>query len=221
MKTRGIISLLIAVITILSLPANAHTINYALEKAPFNDVVWYYLSLGFEHIIPAGADHILFIVGLCLLSRKMSQIFWQATAFTVAHSITLALSLKNIIIAPPAIVEPFIALSIMIVGVENMLMNRLKPWRIALVFLFGLVHGLGFASALNEVGLPPGKFYTSLISFNLGVELGQLAVIGAMFLFVINRLKAKPWYKRAIVHGVSALITLIAFYWTLERVFSY
>jgi hydrogenase/urease accessory protein HupE len=200
--------------------ASAHTINYALENAPAAEVSWYYFKLGFEHILPTGADHILFIAALCLLSTKIKTILWQATAFTVAHSVTLALSMKNIIIAPPAIVEPLIALSIMFAGVENMMAKKLMPWRVALVFLFGLVHGMGFASSLNETGLPPDKFYTSIIAFNVGVEAGQAAVIAAMFLLVINRFKHKPWYKKSIVHGLSAIITLVAFYWTIERVFS-
>src|SRR5664279_2244756 len=108
----------------------AHTINYALQDAPANEVVWFYLALGFKHIIPQGIDHILFVIGLCLLSTNIKTILWQATAFTVAHSITLALSMKNIIVAPGAVVEPIIALSIVFVAVENMLLTELKPWRV-------------------------------------------------------------------------------------------
>src|SRR3569833_181638 len=155
----------------------AHTINYALEKAPAGSVFWYYLKLGFSHIIPNGFDHILFVSGLCLLSKKIKVILWQATAFTVAHSITLALSMKNLIVAPSAVVEPIIALSILFVAVENLLLTELKPWRIAIVFMFGLIHGMGFASALNEIGLPRNKFFTSIFSFNIGVEIGQIIVI--------------------------------------------
>lgn len=200
-------------------PVFAHTINYALEKAPVNEVIWYYLKLGFEHIIPQGFDHILFVAGLCLLSTKVKTIIWQATAFTVAHSITLALSMKNIIVAPPAIVEPIIALSIIFIAVENLLVTELKPWRVALVFLFGLIHGLGFASSLNEIGLPPNKFYTSILSFNIGVELGQIAVILAMFLLVIIPLRNKTYYRKAVVYPLSILIGLVAAYWTVERLF--
>jgi HupE / UreJ protein len=197
----------------------AHTINYSLENAPAGDVIWYYIKLGFQHIIPAGTDHILFVIGLCLLSTKVKTILWQATAFTVAHSITLALSMKNIMMAPSAVIEPIISLSIMFVAVENMLVKKLRPWRILVVFMFGLIHGMGFASALNEIGLPPGKFFTSIIAFNAGVELGQIAVIVVMFSLVINRLKDKPWYRKNVVYGLSALITLVAFYWTIERIF--
>lgn len=200
--------------------AFAHTINYSLQDAPVKDVIWFYLKLGFEHIIPTGADHILFVAGLCLLSTKIKTITWQATAFTIAHSVTLALSMKNIIVAPPAIVEPVIALSIMFVAVENMFAKKLNAWRILVVFMFGLIHGMGFASSLNEIGLPPGKFFTSIIAFNAGVETGQVTVIAAMFALIINRFKNKPWYRKRIVYGLSGLITLVAFYWTIERVFS-
>jgi hypothetical protein len=205
--------------SLISIPVFAHTINYALEKAPTGDVVAYYLRLGFRHIIPQGFDHILFVAGLCLLSTKIKTILWQATAFTVAHSITLALSMKNIIVAPPAIVEPIIALSILFVAIENLVLNELKPWRIGIVFLFGLIHGMGFASSLNEIGLPPGKFYTSILSFNLGVELGQIAVITGMFLLIIIPLRQRLNYRKAIVYPLSALIGSIAAFWTIERLF--
>ena len=213
-KTGSIILFLL-----LSTSAFAHTINYALEKAPAGEVVWYYLKLGFQHIIPQGLDHILFVAGLCLLSTKIKTIIWQATAFTVAHSITLALSMKNIIVAPPAIVEPIIALSILFVAIENIILNELKPWRVAIVFLFGLIHGLGFASSLNEIGLPPGKFFTSILSFNVGVELGQLAVIAAMFLLIIIPLRKKVNYRKMVVYPLSVLIAVVASYWVFERIY--
>src|ERR1700760_692797 len=114
--------ILLPAIIFTAMPASAHTINYALESAPTQNVVWYYLQLGVRHIIPEGFDHILFVMSLCLLSTKIKTILWQATAFTVAHSITLALSMKNIIVAPSAVVEPIIALSILFVAVENILL---------------------------------------------------------------------------------------------------
>lgn len=200
-------------------PAFAHTINYVLEKAPTQDVVWYYLKLGYTHILPYGFDHILFVFGLCLLSQKVKVIFWQATAFTIAHSITLAMSMKNIIVAPSAIVEPIIALSILFIAIENLLLTELKPWRILLVFLFGLIHGLGFASSLNEIGLPRNKFLVSIISFNVGVELGQVSIILAAFLFVIKPLGKGLQYRRRVVFPLSILIGIIALYWTVQRVF--
>jgi hypothetical protein len=199
--------------------AQAHTINYALEKAPVQHVVWFYLQMGFTHILPMGADHVLFVTGLCLLSTRIKTILWQATAFTVAHSVTLALSMKNIIILPGAIVEPLIALSILFVAVENMLLTELKAWRVLIVFMFGLIHGMGFASALNEIGLPRNQFLTSILSFNAGVELGQIAVILAVFALIIIPFGKKPWYRIRVVYPLSAAIALIAAWWTIERLF--
>ncbi len=197
----------------------AHTINYALEKEPPGLVVSYYLKLGFQHIIPGGADHILFVSALCLLSTKIKTILWQATAFTVAHSVTLALSMKNIIVVPSVITEPIIALSICFVAIENMLFAELKPWRILIVFMFGLIHGLGFASALNEIGLPPRKFYTSILAFNGGVELGQIVVIVLMFTSIVTLWGKKKWYRQRIVYPLSGLIAFIAAYWVVQRIF--
>lgn len=199
--------------------AFAHSINYALDNAPVKDVIWFYTKLGFTHILPYGIDHILFVVSLCLLSTKINTILWQATAFTVAHSITLALSMKNIVMAPGPVVEPIIALSIVFVALENLLLTELKPWRILVVFLFGLIHGMGFASSLNEIGLPAGKFYTSVIAFNIGVELGQVTIITAMFACLIIPLRNKSWYRKGIVYPISIIIALIALYWTIQRVF--
>lgn len=209
----------VLLVLFLSYVARAHTINYVLEKAPTHDVIWFYLKLGFTHIIPEGFDHILFVIGLCLLSNKIKVIFWQATAFTVAHSITLALSMKNVIVAPSAIVEPIIALSILFVAVENLLLSELKPWRIALVFMFGLIHGLGFASSLNEIGLPRNKFATSILSFNIGVELGQITIITIVFALLVIPFGKSPYYRKRIVFPLSILIALVALYWTIERTF--
>lgn len=212
-------ALLLICILFLSKDLYAHTINLALEKAPTQDVIWFYLKLGIEHIVPFGIDHILFVVALCLLNNKLKTILWQATAFTVAHSITLALSMKGVVSLPSEIVEPLIALSIVFVAVENILSSELKAWRIGIVFMFGLIHGLGFAAALNEIGLPRNKFFTSIISFNAGVEIGQILVILTVFALLILPLGKKPWYKKRIVYPISILIALIALYWTVERIF--
>jgi HupE / UreJ protein len=218
-KNYSRVTLLLIAIFLLPSFSFAHTINYALEQAPAKDVVWYYLKLGFQHIIPSGPDHILFVISLCLLSTKISTIIWQASAFTVAHTITLALSMKNIIVAPPDLVEPIIALSICFVAVENLLITKLKAGRIIIVFLFGLIHGMGFASALNEIGLPRNKFYTSVFSFNVGVELGQMTIIVLVFALLIYRFGKKEWYRKFIVYPLSAIIAIIAAWWTIQRVF--
>jgi len=216
LKYKRVFSLLMIAL-FFSSPLFAHTINYSLEKEPPGTILFYYLKLGFHHIIPGGLDHILFVCALCLLSNKIKTILWQATAFTVAHSVTLALSMKNIIVVPPAITEPIISLSIVFVAIENILFSELKSWRILIVFLFGLIHGMGFASALNEIGLPPNKFYTSILAFNAGVELGQATIITIVFSSLVILLSRKPWYRQGIVYPLSTLIALVAGYWTIDR----
>jgi hypothetical protein len=176
------------------------------------------MSLGIKHIIPGGLDHILFIIGICLLGKDIKTILWQATAFTVAHSITLALSMKNILVMPGQVVEPVISLSIMFVAIENLVTNKLKAWRVVIIFLFGLIHGMGFASALNEIGLPPGKFYLSVFSFNLGVEIGQVIVILCTFALLIKPFGNRLWYRSTILAPVSCIIAVTAVYWTLIRI---
>ena len=133
-------------------------------------VVRQYVVLGFTHILPKGVDHILFVIGLFLLSTRLRPVLTQVTAFTVAHSITLGLSIYGIVALPPGIVEPLIALSIAYVAIENLITRELHAWRIGVVFLFGLLHGLGFAGVLRELGLPRNEFLTALLSFNVGVE---------------------------------------------------
>jgi hypothetical protein len=209
---------MIFALLMLSLFASAHTINYELEKAPLGNVLAYYLKLGIRHIVPEGFDHILFITGLCLLSNKIKPILWQATAFTIAHCITLFLSMKNIIMAPSAVVEPVIALTILFVSIENIFFNKLSPWRIALVFMFGLIHGMGFASALNEVGLPRNNFIPALLTFNVGVEVGQLIIILLLFGLVIIPFGKKSWYRNWIVVPVSVAIACTALFWTIQRI---
>ena len=113
-----------------------------------------------HHILPKGLDHILFVLGIFLLSPRWKTMLLQVTAFTVAHSITLGLSIYGIVSLPSRIVEPLIALSIAYVAIENLLTRELKPWRLALVFMFGLLHGLGFAGVLRELGLPREEFLT-------------------------------------------------------------
>jgi len=177
-----------------------------------------YTVLGFTHILPKGLDHILFVLGIFLLSVHWRPLLYQVTAFTVAHSITLALSLYGVISLPASVVEPLIALSIVYVAVENVVVGKLRPWRVWVVFGFGLLHGLGFAGVLTELGLPEGEFLPALIAFNVGVELGQLAVIGLALLAVGLWFRNRPWYRARIVIPVSLLIAAVGLYWTIERV---
>ncbi|MBT8421670.1 MAG: HupE/UreJ family protein [Gammaproteobacteria bacterium] len=180
-------------------------------------VVVDYIAIGFEHIVPKGLDHILFVLGLFLLSAKLGPLLWQVSAFTVAHTITLGLSIYGVLALPPAIVEPLIALSIAYVGIENCVSGKLQPWRVLLVFVFGLLHGMGFAGVLQEIGLPDGEFVTALISFNVGVELGQLAVILAAFLLV-GWFRNADWYRQRIVIPASLVIAVTGLYWAWERI---
>jgi hydrogenase/urease accessory protein HupE len=176
-----------------------------------------YLALGFTHIVPKGLDHMLFVLGIFLLSRRPRQVLVQVSAFTIAHSITLALSVYGVLSLSPRVVEPLIAVSIAYVAIENILMSELKAWRVALVFAFGLLHGMGFAGALKELGLPRSEFVTALVTFNIGVEAGQLTVIGAAFLLVGWYCSNRAWYRRRVVVPASALIACTAIYWTIER----
>ncbi len=182
-------------------------------------VVIDYIVLGFEHILPLGLDHILFVLGLFLLSVRLAPLLWQISAFTLAHTLTLGLSIYGVISLPASIVEPLIAISIAYVGIENCLYSQLKPWRVLLVFLFGLLHGMGFAGVLSEIGLPEGEYLTALLSFNVGVEFGQLAVVSLAFLCV-GWFRHKDWYRRAIVVPASLAIAAAGLYWTWERIFT-
>jgi HupE/UreJ protein len=175
-----------------------------------------YLRLGFWHIVPEGIDHVLFVLGLFLLSPRLRPLLVQVSAFTVAHTATLALSTLGVVRLPPSVVEPLIALSIAYVAVENTLFTTLRPWRVALVLGFGLLHGLGFAGALGKLGLPRGDFLAGLLAFNAGVELGQLAVLAVAFL-TIGAFRARPWYRRRIVVPLSLGIAVVGFYWTVAR----
>ncbi|MEA2599443.1 MAG: hypothetical protein QOF89_435 [Acidobacteriota bacterium] len=183
------------------------------------EVVKLYLKLGFTHIVPEGPDHILFVLGIFLLSRRVKPILQQVTAFTVAHTLTLGLSIYGIVSLPPSIVEPLIALSIVFVAVENILTPELKASRIVLVFLFGLLHGLGFAGVLSQLGLPRSELLTALLSFNLGVEGGQLTVISLAFLLVGLPFRGQSWYRQRVVVPASCLIAAVGLYWSVQRVF--
>jgi hydrogenase/urease accessory protein HupE len=195
----------------------AYPLTGDIAAATRSAVFGQYMVLGFTHILPKGLDHMLFVLGLFLLSTKLSPLLWQVTAFTLAHSITLALSMYGVITLSSAIVEPLIAASIVAVAVENLLTARLHAWRVFVVFGFGLLHGLGFAGVLTEIGLPREQFVTGLIAFNVGVEGGQLAVITLAFLAAGYWFRNKPWYRQRVVLPSSALIALTGLYWMVER----
>lgn len=176
-----------------------------------------YVELGYIHIVPRGLDHILFVLGLFLLSTRMRPLLIQVTSFTVAHTITLALSLYGIVDLPPSIVEPLIALSIAYVAIENLFMRGLSAWRPFVVFAFGLLHGLGFAGVLTGLGLPQDQFVTALIGFNIGVEFGQLSVILVAWLLLALWQMSEQAYRRAVIIPGSLGIAAVGLYWTVER----
>ncbi len=197
----------------------AHPMTDALANLSRTDVAIVYLKLGYKHIVPLGVDHILFVISIFLLNPKLKIVIWQATAFTIAHSITLGLAMYQIITPPAYIIEPIIALSIMFVAIENIITDKLKPARIIIVFVFGLIHGMGFASALTELGLPKNQFFTSLITFNIGVELGQITIILLAWFLIGKWFSHKLWYRKRIVIPISLVIAIIGLYWTVERTF--
>ena len=182
------------------------------------DVFSQYLVLGFTHILPFGLDHILFVLGLYLLSTRLEPLLVQVTAFTVAHSITLGLGLYGVIALPASIVEPLIAASIVYIAAENFLTDKLTPWRPYVVVGFGLLHGLGFAGVLHEIGLARSDFVNGLIAFNIGVELGQIVVIAIAFLATGLWFRHRSWYRARIVRPASTGIGCAGAFWLVERI---
>lgn len=192
----------------------------------FSSILTSNIRVGFAHILPMGVDHILFILALFLSSRQLKPLIWQVSAFTLAHTATLGLVAAGVLPDLPDIVEPLIALTIAWAALENILFKDVKIWRPILIFVFGLIHGMGFAGAFGELGLPPNLFWPALIGFNLGVEVGQLAILGMAFAagFIIRYALRKAGrsdetWRYIIVWPVSALIFLTGMWWAVERAF--
>jgi hydrogenase/urease accessory protein HupE len=178
-----------------------------------------FLRQGFLHVLPLGLDHILFVIGLFLLSRKFKVLIYQISIFTLAHTLTLGLATLGLISVPSTIVEPIIAASIAFVALENIFFPTYHPRRLIIVFVFGLIHGLGFAGALSDLNLDPSILIFSLIGFNLGVEGGQLAVILLSFIGVY-RFKNEDSYRKGIVIPLSFIIAGLGIYWAIERIWN-
>lgn len=188
------------------------------EDEGLSSTFFSFLRQGFVHVVPLGVDHILFVIGLFLLSRKWKPLLYQVSVFTLAHTITLALATVGLVSVPGNIVEPIIAASIAFVALENIFVAKYKPYRLAVVFLFGLIHGLGFAGVLSEFDLDPGSLFAGLLGFNLGVEFGQLAVIGLALILTFGIKDPKNYRKIVVIPG-SVLIALMGAYWTIQRIF--
>ena len=178
-----------------------------------------YIQLGFKHIIPKGLDHILFVLALFLLTTKLKPLIIQISIFTLAHTVTLFLGVLNIITIPGTIVEPIIALSICFIAIENLFTENINSARPYVVFIFGLLHGLGFAGVLNEIGISSDLIILSLISFNVGVELGQISVIIFSYFFIALLFQKKSWYRSRITRPFSMIIAFIGLYWFVQRLF--
>ncbi len=177
---------------------------------------WNWIREGFEHVIPKGLDHILFIIGLFLLTPKLRPLLTQSLLFTLAHSITLGLTVAQVIPINPAVIEPLIALSIAYVAIENLFLKELKPWRLGLIFALGLLHGMGFGSVMSELPVDPQALITPILGFNVGVELAQISILlGALALTGWWQDKKGYSYFRL---TLSLAIALTGLFWTIERV---
>jgi hydrogenase/urease accessory protein HupE len=205
------------------LDAGNTTITLSASPPPLWSTMQRYLLTGIEHIF-LGYDHIAFLVAVVLWARRLVPVIKIVTAFTVAHSITLSLAALDIVVIPGRIVEPAIAASIVFVAVENFVSRDIDGrWRVT--FLFGLIHGFGFAGALQKIGLPPNAVVPALASFNIGVEIGQVAIVTIVLrvLGLVDRLiatdRTKPVRAARVVYAVSAVISLLGGYWLLTRIF--
>ena len=179
--------------------------------------IYIFVKAGFEHIIPQGLDHILFVLGLFFSSLKFRSLILQVTAFTLAHSITLALAAIGVVKLELSVVEPLIFLSIVWVAVENSLFKKTTKWRPFIIFGFGLLHGLGFAALLTQYGLPKSNFISLLLAFNVGVELGQLSVLLIAFILVRIILRNSQ-NKNQFKIPASLTIGSIGLFWFIESI---
>jgi hydrogenase/urease accessory protein HupE len=205
------------VYTVTTGQPTVHLYGSADDHRAMGEIAQAYLVLGVEHIL-TGFDHLLFVVSLLFLVGFNRRLVATITAFTLAHSLTLALSALGILTLRPPPVEATIALSIMLVAGEALHSRPTlsRRWPALLAFLFGLVHGLGFAGALQQIGLPQNHLSIALVTFNVGVELGQLLVVGVAYL-VYRLLAARPELARSRVPALYAIGTVAAF-WSWDRI---
>jgi hypothetical protein len=199
-------------------PSEPFSLTEVFTKPTFWSVASLYVSAGFLHIVPKGLDHILFILGIFLMSMRLKPLLLQATMFTIAHSLTLSLGVFGLVNLPPQIVEPLIALSIAYVAFENLASEQLSRFRLPVVFAFGLLHGLGFATILTEFGLPEELYVAALLWFNVGVEFGQIALLVCAYLAITVWFSRAEVYRRYVVLPGSLAIGGLGAYWMVERV---
>jgi hydrogenase/urease accessory protein HupE len=201
---------------------SAPGVYYAGTSAGVLAVLGTFLPSGVHHIL-IGPDHVLFVIGLILLGGTWRRLALIVTSFTIGHSLTLALAALELVVIPAAVIEPLIALSIVVVGADNLLRGpapeQSRDLRAGFAFVFGLIHGFGFAYVLRELGLPQAQLIWSLLAFNLGVEIGQLAVVLVVTAALIAlRRHSQSAARRLATIGSLAVIAAGA-YWFVERVF--
>jgi hydrogenase/urease accessory protein HupE len=177
-----------------------------------------FIPAGIHHIL-IGPDHILFLVGLLLLGGPVRRLFLIVSAFTVAHSITLSLAALNIFSPSARIIEPAIALSIVYVGIDNLMVGRGRDVRAWIAFAFGFIHGFGFASVLREMSLPTQALGWSLFSFNVGVEIGQLFIVGIVASALMALRANNEALSRRVAFAGSVVVILAGAFWFVQRVF--
>ncbi|MEO1659866.1 MAG: HupE/UreJ family protein [Pseudomonadota bacterium] len=190
-------------------------------ERPAFETLGLYIKIGVQHILPGGTDHILFVLAIFFASTRWRPLLIQISAFTIAHTFTLGLVAASVFSPPASIVEPLIAATIAFVALENLVFKEMTRWRPAVVFAFGLIHGMGFAGFFGSLGLPDGQFWSALIGFNIGVEIGQLSVVALaalVFWSLRARLQAET-YRQTFVWPASLMIGAIGAYWAFERAF--
>jgi len=190
-------------------------LKHRVDKSKF-DIFIHFIKLGFLHVIPLGFDHILFIVGMALSSVTLRQLLILVTSFTLAHSITLGLSTLDIINISSSIIEPLIAFSIAYIAIENLIMKQSIKRKTIVVFSFGLLHGLGFASMLKTFDMVKSNFLATLAGFNIGVEIAQISIILGV-LFTIFLVKKYSSFYKLYINTISISIAITALYWTMQR----
>ncbi len=202
------------------MPLSKNTLDNNINQSAqdIRSTFFSFLRQGFVHVVPLGLDHILFVLGLFLLSRKWKPLILQVTAFTLAHTITLGLATIGLISVSPQIVEPIIAASIAVVALENIFFPGYKPYRLAVVFIFGLIHGLGFAGALSGLNLEATSLLLGLFGFNVGVEFGQVVILITAYVLTMKIMDPADYRKWIVIPG-SSIIALLGLYWTVERIF--
>jgi len=198
--------------------SNQFSFNEKNFKNRLNSFIKFFV-LGVQHIIPKGLDHILFIFGLFLFSSSLKKLITQITIFTIAHSITLIFVSLSLMKINPQIVEPIIALSIVYVGIENIFKNYVKEYlRYVVILFFGLLHGLGFALVLSDIGYRSTDLFINLISFNIGIEVAQISIVLVLYLLVALNFAKNKNYRMFFQVPSSILISSIGLYWFFERI---